>query len=622
MEVSLGGADASSGAGGAGGAASTTTSASGTGGWDPPQFTPDKVDLLFVVDNSGSMSDKQEMLRLALADFVNGMTNPPCVDPTGSTAFVPGNGLSPCPAGTSRARTPVHDMHIGVISSSLGGHGSGACPAETSPSNVDMAHLLARSDPSRLENDLPTYLDKGFLVWDANGSRTPAGDSDPIELVSKLGAIVEGVGQAGCGFEAPLESFYRFLVDPEPYATIEIGDGAAAVPVGIDQTVLQQRTEFLRPDSLLLIVMLSDESDCSIKDGGVNYFVAETRNGFRLWRPRSECATNPNDPCCRPCSADQTGCPVDPACTGDDGSPARLTADEDPVNLRCWDQKRRFGVDFLYPIQRYVEALSSPVVASRSGELVPNPIFSDLDPHDGITRTRGPQHVIFTGIVGVPWQDLARQNADGMPDLLGGLDAENNPVGGLKSADELRAPVPGGFSSTWEIILGDPANHVAPEDPFMIESRAPRSGANPITLDVIVPPSQTGWNAINGREYTVPAGGAGDLQYACIFPLLVERSCEGNAQSCDCREIPGHAVDSPVCMPEGTNDPADPLPRTTTQIMAKAYPGLRELELLQRLGERGVAGSICPAQLADTSSPDFGYRPIMNAVLDRLSTAL
>ncbi|WP_434041235.1 MULTISPECIES: hypothetical protein [Sorangium] len=622
VEVSLGGVDASSSSGGGSSGGTTTGTGTGAGGWDAPQFTPDKVDLLFVVDNSGSMADKQEVLRLALADVVSGMTNPPCLEPSGLPASAqPASGLSPCPTGTSRARSPVNDMHIGVISSSLGGHGSGACPQNTSISNNDMAHLLARSDPQSTDNDLPTYHDRGFLVWDAAGSHGPAADSDPVELATKLGAIVEGVGQAGCGFEAPLESFYRFLVDPEPYVTIELQEDAA-VPTGIDQMVLQQRRDFLRPDSLLLIVMLSDENDCSIKDGGRDYLVAETRNGFRLWRPRSECAINPNDPCCKSCSQDQSGCPADPTCTRADGSPTRLSAEEDPVNLRCWDHKRRFGFDFLYPIERYIEALTSPTVPARNGDLVPNPIFSDLDPEDDNTRTRGPQHIVFTGIVGVPWQDLARQNADGVPDLVGGLDAGGNPVGGLKDAGELDAPVPGGFSSTWEIVLGDPANHVAPADPFMIESQAPRAGANPITGDQLVHPDATGWNAINGREYTIPRGSTGDLQYACIFNLLTERSCEGNAQSCDCSESVTGVNDSPLCKPEGTNGLEDPGNRETAQERAKAYPGLRELQLLQRLGEQGVAGSICPAQISDASSPDYGYRPIMNAVLDRLSSAL
>ncbi|WP_437826700.1 hypothetical protein [Sorangium sp. So ce1153] len=635
MDVSLGGAGASSssGVGGAGGAGSggtggidpstsVTSSATGIGGWEPPEFTPDKVDLLFVIDNSGSMADKQEVMRLALADFVSGMTNPTCVDPTGSPVNEqPLSGLSACPEGSLRVRTPVNDMHIGVISSSLGGHGSGACPQATSRSNVDMAHLLARSNPDG-ENDLPTYQDRGFLVWDATGSHDPAGDSDPVALATKLGNIVQGVGQVGCGFEAPLESLYRFLVDPEPYQTIFV-QSDVAVPEGIDQTVLQQRKDFLRPDSLLLIVMLSDENDCSIREEGRNFLVAETRNGFRMWRPRSECATDPNNPCCRSCSQDQSGCPVDPTCAGADGFPARLSQEEDPVNLRCWDHKRRFGFDFLYPIERYTQALSSPTVLDRSGNLVPNPIFSDLDPEDDNSRTRGPQHIVFTGVVGVPWQDLARLNANGQPDLLDGLNQDGLPVGGNKSAAELGDPLPGGsVSSTWRVILGDPASNVSPADPFMVESRAPRSGANPITGDHTVPPSATGWNAINGREYTIPQGSTGDLQYACIFNLHEERVCDEMAQSCDCRSIIGQTNDSPLCEPESGNDPEDPLPRTTTQVKAKAYPGIRELQLIQSLGDRGVAGSICPAQIEDASSPDYGYRPIMNSVLDRLSTAL
>ncbi|WP_437585672.1 hypothetical protein [Sorangium sp. So ce1000] len=628
----IGGEGGSAGEGGSGGswgvvATSVSSATVGAGGWDAPEFTPDKVDLLFVVDNSGSMADKQGVLRTALADFVVGMTNPPCVDPSGlSPAVHPESGLSACPAGTSRMRTPVQDMHVGVISSSLGGHGSGSCQESTSPSNVDMAHLLARSDESSAVNDLPTYQDRGFLVWDPAGSHSPAGESDPFAFTEKLTDIVAGVGQAGCGFEAPLESFYRFLADPEPYETISVSPASGEVILGgIDTTILEQRKAFLRPDSLLLIVMLSDENDCSIRDEGKDYLVAETGQGFRMWRPRSECATDPNDPCCRSCSQNQSGCPVDPACTGPDGNAARLTAAEDPVNSRCWDQKRRFGFDFLYPVERYTQALTEPMLVSRGGEFVPNPIFSDLDPSDANTRTRGPQHVVFTGIVGVPWQDLARQNELGEPDLVGGLNQFGQPAGGLKSAVEL-ADTPSGttFSSTWEIILGNPSNHVAPADPFMIESSAPRSGANPITGEPIVQPNATGWNAINGREYTIPLGSTGDLQYACIFNLPDghERVCDGTTQSCDCRTIGGQINDNPLCRPEGTSDPAAPGDRSTTQDHAKAYPGLRELQLIRALGERGVAGSICPAQLADTSSPDYGYRPVMNAVLDRLSTAL
>ncbi|WP_437483498.1 hypothetical protein WME75_42925 [Sorangium sp. So ce1014] len=607
------------------------------------QSSVDKIDLLLAIDNSGSMADKQDILGFAIPDLVQGLVNPRCIDKTGTRA--PMTVASPnaeCDAGFQREFEPVKDIHIGIISSSLGGYGSAACPGATIPSNVDMAHLLARESEDDTMNNLPTYLDQGFLAWDPDQKRGQGGepnvpDADDGEadiegdtnadlnntsLVEQLTAMVKGTGQSGCGFEAQLESVYRFLVDPEPYQSIDIleEENDIAVLVDTDQVVLDQRRRFLRPSSLLAIIMLSDENDCSIRAEGRNYLVAET-NGFRMWRPRAECAENPNDKCCKSCSQPVGECPVQEACTGTDGYPARLTELEDPVNSRCWDQKRRFGYDFLQPIDRYRRGFTEARVKNRQGDLVPNPIFTDLDPDDDDSSVRDPGLVFFAGIVGVPWQDIARQNAQGEPDLLNGLNENNEPVGGFKNATELGSPLlDNAFSSTWELILGDPANHVRPKDPFMVESMAPRSGTNPITGDAIVTPEQPGWNGINGREYTISPK-SGDLQYACIFDLTAPKPCEGSNQSCDCRagELPN---DNPLCRPEGTNSQEDPAPRTTTQIKAKAYPGLRELQLIRELGPQGIVGSVCPAQLNDDSSADYGYRPAIGAIIDRLKTVL
>ncbi|XYH96950.1 hypothetical protein ACMHYB_55795 [Sorangium sp. So ce1128] len=603
------------------------------------QSSVDKIDLLLAIDNSGSMADKQEILGFAIPDLVQGLVNPRCINEDGESTTV-GSPNEDCPQDFKREFEPVKDIHIGIISSSLGGHGSGACPSTTSPSNVDMAHLLARETESSENNTIPTYLDKGFLAWDPDqkldGTPDVPGENDgeadintdsnndlnTTSLVGQLTQMVKGTGQAGCGFEAQLESVYRFLVDPEPYATIEIKDDVA-VPTGLDQDVLRQRSEFLRPSSLLAIIMLSDENDCSIREEGRNYLVAETRNGFRLWRPRPECATDPGNKCCRSCSQDQKGCDIVAECTGADGFPARLSAAEDPVNSRCWDQKRRFGFDFLYPIERYKRAFTEAQIENRGGELVQNPIFSDPNPDDSDNNIRDPGLVFFAGIVGVPWQDIARQNAEGQPDLLRGLNQDGEPVGGFKNADELSTPLlDNAFSSTWELILGDPASYQAPKDPFMVESTAPRSGTNPITGDAIVPPTEAGWNGINGREYTIPPGSTGDLQYACIFDLPTSKTCGGMAQSCDCRAVTGQTNDNPLCQPDAGNDEADPLPRTNEQIKAKAYPGLRELQLIRELGPQGIVGSVCPRQLDNDMVADYGYRPAIGAIIDRLKTVL
>src|SRR4051794_38317858 len=45
------------------------------------QQAVDKVDLLFAIDNSASMGDKQAILAEAVPDLIKGLLNPKCVDP-------------------------------------------------------------------------------------------------------------------------------------------------------------------------------------------------------------------------------------------------------------------------------------------------------------------------------------------------------------------------------------------------------------------------------------------------------------------------------------------------------------------------------------------------------------
>jgi hypothetical protein len=577
--TNVGGAD-----GGSGGSGGTGT---GGAGGSVPLGPVDKVDILLGIDNSRSMADKQEVLALALSDLVQSLTNPPCLYENGDYASPqPSNHLEPCPDGSERRYPPVLDIHLGIISSSIGGHGSDACSVAQSPSNDDRGHLLARSAPGQVD-DIPTYEGKGFLLWDPAAKYTPPGEADAAAVAATFKDMVLGVGQIGCGYESQLESWYRFLAEPEPYETISVVNGVAT-PQGIDSVLLQQRADFLRPDSMLVVLMLTDENDCSIRESLQYYYAAQQANpngsAFRLPRPRSECATNPNDPCCLSCGQAQGSCPVDPTCyvAGDPNQGVlALTDIEDTTNLRCFDQKRRFGIDFLYPIDRYVQALTQTQVANRSGQLVPNPIFSDLNPNDEYTNIRDPGLVVLAGIVGVPWQEIARDPA--------------NPALGFKSAQELSA------SGTWDAILGDPANHVPPASPFMVESIDPRAGiADP--------------NPINGSEWTIT--GRNDLQYACIFPLPAgaERDCsQPGAPACDCEA----GTDNPLCAPN-PNDGGN----LTLQVGAKAYPGIRHLSVLKGLGDQGVTGSICPVQLTDTTAGDYAYRPTIRSLIDRMATRL
>ncbi|MDC0745637.1 hypothetical protein [Polyangium mundeleinium] len=611
------------GTGGVGGAGSGTGGSGnggsgGTGGGPVGCISAERLDLLFAIDNSRSMADKQNILARAIPDIVQGVVNPPCIDEMGVPAPVATQPSGPgvaCPAGTFRAFEPMTDIHIGVITSSIGGHGSDACPdvdanskecsPNPNPTNNDRGHLLSRLDPCG-SAQAPTYQNKNFLAWDPQQQLEPPGEAEVDDgmgggLVPTLRDMVIGVGQIGCGYESQLESIYRFLVDPEPYETISIVNNRAT-PQGIDTVLLQQRAQFLRPDSLLTVLMLTDENDCSTKEYGQFYYVNQIRVGasnVRMPRARQECVLYSDDPCCKSCGQDPGECAPDLSCQNPDGQPALYDAEEDDINLRCWDQKRRFGIDFLYPIDRYTQAFTKHMIPNRAGDLVPNPLFSDLDPTDDLTNIRGPAKVLVTGLVGVPWQDVARD--------------KNDASKGFKSAAELAAPIGATDFSTWDVIVGSSLTNFKfkPLDPLMIESVKKRVGTNPITGDLLVDAATPNANPINGHEWTIPNN---DLQYACILPLPPgeARDCtDPNLTACDCRTP---SSDNPLCEPDPANNHA-----RTLQVRAKAYPGLRPLALLQSLGDQAVVGSVCPANLDDLASPSYGYRPMVRSVVEWLT---
>lgn len=588
------------------------------------QGSVDKMDILLAIDNSRSMADKQSILALAITDLVKNVMNPKCLDNNGAAvANQPVNPFDACPQGSEREFDPIIDVHIGVISSSIGGHGADSCPdvdsmakecaSGVNTTNNDHGHLLARTEQCGT-TQAPTYQGKKFLAWDPLQRKNPPGESKFDDgmgggIIPTLRDMVLGVGQIGCGYESQLESIYRFLADPDPYETIVV-DGFKAVPTGTDLQLLEQRKAFLRPDSMLSIVMLTDENDCSIKEFGQFYYVGQLRNGatpVRLPRARQECATDPNDPCCKSCGQGAGSCPEDPTCKDPNGGtgPALLSDTEDNINLRCWDQKRRFGIDFLYPTDRYVQAFSNYQIADRAGNLVANPIFSDLDLHDSNSNIRDSGMVFVSGIVGVPWQDIARDKTDLKK--------------GFKNAAELAVPADPAnpdTPTTWEIILGDPSKNKAPLDPLMRETFQKRTGTNPITGDALVDASMPLANSINGHEWTIPGD---DLQYACIFPILPgnERDCTNtNLPACDCTLSTN---DNPLCA-ANPNDGNNP----TLQVRAKAYPSIRPLQVLRDMGGQGVVSSVCAAQVTDSSdmAADFGYRAAMGALRDRLTPAL
>lgn len=585
-----------------------------------------QLDLLFVVDNSVSMLAKTVLLDQTLPRFMDRLLTPP----EGKEGTV-----------------GIDDIHIGVITSSLGGHGSSQCERD----EVDEQGIAYnKDDRGRL---IPSVRD-GVSDPDGDGILRFNGGSaeDKVALIAKVREQILAAGERGCGFEAPLESWYRFLVDPRPPQEIvmdslqaQMTTDARGKPL-VDETLLAQRAAFLRPESSVAIVLVTDEDDCSVMDGGEYY--GNSKYGWLtpdVTRPAAAntpiCDTNPNDKCCFSCLQSQSP----PSGCGDAAAACERTPELAPVddraNVRCFDGKKRFGVDLLYPVSRYVEALTKDVIVdARSGEKVSNPLLAGVGASAGTFRN--PRHVFFTGIVGVPWQDLATADTLDDAERLKYLSGST-----LDDADDLLDG-----SNRWDLILGEPnlpdtsplcskfddgemvpienpdprcgKAPVPPLDPFMVASIAPRTtgATNPITGDEIVAfTSENPFaNAINGHEANhevsdprfqgEPAND--DLQYSCIFQMPTPQvNCLADDANCDCGDEP--LRNRSLCQsPDGG-------PAGTTQYFEKAYPAPRVLEVLRDFGNNSVVASICPKiTTGEESNPYFGYNPAMDALAKRI----
>jgi hypothetical protein len=563
----------------------------------------EKIDLLLMVDNSASMADKQRILADAVPDIVDGLVRPRCVDKkTRQSTGVRAEPTKPdnlaCPAGAEPAFPPITDMHIGVISSSLGGMGSSQCSPATGRHNDDAAHLLARG----ANGDVRAAGDLHFLAWypdvekNHDKVRHPQPPVPPLGTIADLGTafrdLIVGVGQTGCGLEAQLESVYRFLTQPDPWTSIALsGSSASYGPKNeVDEELLRQRAAFLRPDSLVAVVVLTDEDDSSPDPLSFRGTGWQFMQPDPLPRATAACEDDPSSEQCTSCAfvSGAQGC-----------SPPTYASNEDVLNVRFQHMKQRFGVDPQFPVQRYVDALTSTRVPLRDKEHDPagnyspaagctNPLFAAHLPTSAdeelCNLPRGPRTpglVYFALIGGVPNALLPRGEA---------IDAKID----------------------WTKILGsDPARwDESGMDPHMIQSTAARPGLPP-------PSSNDAADPVSGREWTT---GGNDLQFACTFDLYersehgavpVRRACtepDRSTVGCDC----DGTKDAPLC------DPAD----RSVQVRGKAYPTRRPLMVAKALGEQGVVASLCPAQLTAPDADDYGYRPAVRSITARLERSL
>ncbi len=182
------------------------------------------VDILVVVDNSMSMGEEQANLAANFPVLIHTLLDPD-VDPV-----------------TGRpVHAPVHDLHIGVVSTDMG---TGGFTVETCADPMDGDDGILQHEPNpSMEGCDPAY--PTYLSYE---------NEDPDEAaINKMAddfGCIATLGVDGCGFEQQLKAAKRALVDHR------MGPNAG----------------FLRPDSMLAILFLTDEEDCSVAAGEEEIF--------------------------------------------------------------------------------------------------------------------------------------------------------------------------------------------------------------------------------------------------------------------------------------------------------------------------------------------------------------
>jgi hypothetical protein len=188
------------------------------------------VDILFVMDNSGSMAPSQQRIADAIDAFVDPLTaagldlriavtttdtgNPRCPSTTPEDgAFV---------ASSCRARVPLGEFTTQDIDQSA------ACLDACAHDAIDVLPTTTDSDPNPAA--------RPWIEW------SPGATNVEVPLVEALACVLPQ-GVAGCGFESPLAAMATSIA-----RMADANDPAAG---------------FLRPDAHFVVIIVTDETDCS-----------------------------------------------------------------------------------------------------------------------------------------------------------------------------------------------------------------------------------------------------------------------------------------------------------------------------------------------------------------------
>lgn len=193
-----------------------------------------KADIVFLVDNSGSMASEQIELGRRIEPLVRSLTS----------GDRDGDGVQDF--------TPVEDVHLALLSSDLGtGQADSDSAGTCQDLDGDDGAFQARISKARAACADAIPPSEPYLSFGAG--------SDAVDLSASFRCLVESLGISGCGFEQQLESVLKALTPSSSELRFAPGPQVTGVADSVN-------AGFRRPDALLSVILVTDEDDCSASD--------------------------------------------------------------------------------------------------------------------------------------------------------------------------------------------------------------------------------------------------------------------------------------------------------------------------------------------------------------------
>lgn len=189
-----------------------------------PEGIARKLDVLFVIDDSNADGLHQDRLAAQIPGWIDALVSGD-LDEDGAAELV-----------------PIESIHFGVTTTNMG---TEPFVVPTCAGSGQDGELLTSGIQPECARSYPRVLE-----FEASSGQSPE------SIANDLGCLMRRTGAPGCAFEQPFEAMLKALTPSTSAIEFLSGTGHAD----------GANAGFLREDSVLAIVMLTSENDCSARN--------------------------------------------------------------------------------------------------------------------------------------------------------------------------------------------------------------------------------------------------------------------------------------------------------------------------------------------------------------------